>query len=189
MKDKKILRPVIIAVSLMVIVGITGYISVNHPKDEAPTEPSSDAQTEAVDTQLNMIEGGYSFFPDDVLPADADPTMYTLPPAVCGIDLPYTVSNTPFIVTRIAKYSGAFVEDMSDEEVENCLAIIVKNNTDDLVMTGTLVFKVNDSEQAVFKVNTLPAGKSCVVLEQSRRPFSSGEVLKYDADNSQNEYY
>lgn len=204
MEKKKYFRAALIAAALIIIITISGYIAAQNDSGGGQEESSSSSaeasssgeETEEetgslqeTESEYNLIEGGYSFFEDDVLPEDADPSEYVLPESVCGIDLPYAIEDAPLIITRIAKYSGEYIEDASDDEIDSCLALIVKNNTDDIVMTATLVFKVNDSEEAVFKVNSLPAGESCVVLEANRREFNVEDVLTYDAENEDNYYY
>ena len=98
---------------------------------------------------------------------------------VCGLDLPYTVQDTPIVIEGIGQYTGPFVEDGSDEPLANVLGIVVKNDSDKVVEFAELRFKINDSEEAVFHISTLPAGSSAVVLENNRREYNPEEIFSF----------
>lgn len=98
-------------------------------------------------------------------------------PPVCGLKLPYQVPDTPLTIEKISQYSGPFVEDGSDEPVANVAAMVVTNNSDTMVHFSELTFQVNDDETAVFRISTLPAGKSVLVLEYERRPFDPADTF------------
>ena len=81
------------------------------------------------------------------------------------------------IRTLAAGYDGAFLEDGSDDEVKNVLALLFVNTSDKDVQYAEYAFAV-DGKPISFKVSDLPAGQQCVVLEASRHQRNTSEVLE-----------
>ena len=81
------------------------------------------------------------------------------------------------ISTLAAGYDGAFLEDGSDDEVKNVLALLFKNNSEQDIQYAEYAFAV-DGKPISFKVSDLPAGQQCVVLEASRHQRNTDEVLE-----------
>ena len=81
------------------------------------------------------------------------------------------------IRTLAAGYDGAFLEDGSDDEVKNVLALLFKNNSGKDIQYAEYAFSV-DGKPISFKVSDLPRGQQCVVLEASRHQRSTSEVLE-----------
>lgn len=81
------------------------------------------------------------------------------------------------ISTMAAGYDGAFLEDGSDDEVKNVLALLFKNNGEQDIQYAEYVFAV-DGKPISFKVSDLPRGQQCVVLEASRHQRDTNEVLE-----------
>lgn len=88
-----------------------------------------------------------------------------------GLTFPYVVPETDLTLLMIDGYSGPYIEDGSNEYVENCAAILVKNTGDTVLDYAELTFKINGEEDAVFKISSLPASASAIVLEASRKKF------------------
>ena len=80
-------------------------------------------------------------------------------------------------------YSGAFVEDGSDREVENIWQIKIENTTGRDIQF--LRVRANlGGEEAVFDVSTLIAGSSAMVLETNALAWKSGvEQMSFTAEN------
>lgn len=68
---------------------------------------------------------------------------------------------------------GAFVEKGEKDEVSGVAAIVVRNDSGQMLEYGTIVFTVNDTERARFVISALPDGEQCVVMETDARPFAS----------------
>lgn len=81
------------------------------------------------------------------------------------------------IKTMAAGYDGAFLEDGSDEQVKNVLALQFINHSDQDIQYAEYAFAVGDKPIS-FKVSDLPAGQSCVVLEATRHQRDTKEVLE-----------
>lgn len=64
-------------------------------------------------------------------------------------------------------YSGAYVEDGSDEPVENVAALLIKNGSSQYLDLAQLTYDL-DGREAIFTVTGLRAGASAWVLEANR---------------------
>ena len=64
-------------------------------------------------------------------------------------------------------FSGIFVEDGKNEEVENVAAILVENRSKAFLDRATITYKYGDKD-AVFMLTGLPAGEKCWVMEQNK---------------------
>lgn len=89
------------------------------------------------------------------------------------------------VITDVGRYSGMFFEDGSDGIVQNVLMIVVKNTgkTDLQYTEITLHTEKGDGN---FKLSTLPAGESAVVLEADRMQYVNG---KYTAENKSTVFF
>lgn len=95
---------------------------------------------------------------------------------VGGISLPYNIPNTPLTIESLGQYTGPFVEDGSDTPTANVVALLLKNNSEQMLQYGELQLKVNDETTITFKVSNLPSKTSALVLE------STGKV-DFNKDN------
>lgn len=95
---------------------------------------------------------------------------------------PYEVVEGVYVISA-ESYSGAFVEDGSDREVENIWQIKIENTTGRDIQF--LRIRANlGGEEAVFDVSTLIAGSSAVVLESNALAWKSGvEQMSFTAEN------
>lgn len=75
-------------------------------------------------------------------------------------------------------YSGLFVEDGSDEAVENVICLLIGNTTDQYLDYGVVKATVGDRECS-FVVSGLPGGAATWVLEESRQTMTSVETFSY----------
>lgn len=80
------------------------------------------------------------------------------------------------ICVEISRFSGGFVEDGSDTQVQDVAAILVANNTGKFLELATVTYQVGD-RTAVFRVTGLPSGKRAWVLESNRLTLSDGDEL------------
>ena len=91
-----------------------------------------------------------------------------------------TVLSDPNLTAEvIAKYAGSFVEDGTNTATADVTAMVITNNSDQMLQIGVVEFQVNGSETAEFTVTNLPAGASALVMENSRRTFHSGDDFSY----------
>lgn len=80
-------------------------------------------------------------------------------------------------LAAVGRYTGAFMEDGSDDPVENVLALIVENTGEDLVEYAELSANFDGSD-ATFKITSLPAGGYVLVLEVSRQTVSEASSVQ-----------
>lgn len=78
------------------------------------------------------------------------------------------------LITDIGKYTGVYMEDGTDEVVSGVLMLVVKNTGEQAIQYAEISLPSNGGE-AKFTLSTLPAGESCVLLEQSRMEYNGFE--------------
>lgn len=93
--------------------------------------------------------------------------------------LPYKLPDKQKIsVQKVGQYSGQFLENGKDEEVEDVFAVIVKNNSKQMLQYAQLQFKI-DGEEANFLITNLPPGKTTLALESNKKSFSKTKDISY----------
>lgn len=81
--------------------------------------------------------------------------------------------NGPLKVTAVGRYTGAYVEDGTDEEVTDVLALIVENTGDSWVEYAELTMDCG-GQTARFVLSVLPSGSSALLMETSRMTYAPG---------------
>ena len=167
----------IILVSLIGL-GVTGYYvekdKANNKKEDIKTEIQTEQVEEKLVVDINKLDiskiDGYT--PGEKLNSEeqsvnTDENTVT----VGGISLPYNIEKKNMEILSIGQYSGKFLEDGSDTDKENILAIVVKNTSDQVIDYGEITMKISGKSGTLkFKVTNLKPGASALVME------SSGEV-------------
>lgn len=90
----------------------------------------------------------------------------------------FKVDDAAITIQRVNGYSGIFIEDGSDKEVKNVVAIEVKN-TSNKPLEFAQIQLYNGSKKLVFDVSTLPANSSAVVMEKNKTSFNSSKGVTY----------
>lgn len=85
-------------------------------------------------------------------------------------------------VLSLESADGVFVEKGNKDEVKGVATIKVRNDSEQMLEFGKIVFQVNDIERAEFEVCALPAGEQCVVMETAARPLNESD--KYKLNNA-----
>lgn len=85
-------------------------------------------------------------------------------------------------ICSIDSYSGMYVEDGSNETVQNVMMIVLENTTSADLQLARIFLTFSDCT-AEFEATNLPAGEKAVVLEKSRQTMSAGT---YQAAESRN---
>ena len=75
-------------------------------------------------------------------------------------------------ITGFLPYTGAFMEDRTDEVVTDVLAIQVTNSGEDFIQTMDITLSAGET-QAQFSLSTLFPGETVVVLEKNRMAYST----------------
>ena len=171
---------IIISIILVVLIGlgITGYYvekdKADNKKEDIKTETQAEQVEEKLVVDINKLDisklDGYT--PGEKLNGEeqsvnTDENTVT----VGGISLPYNIEKKNMEILSIGQYSGKFLEDGSDTDKENILAIVVKNTSDKVIDYGEITMKISGKSGTLkFKVTNLKPGASALVME------SSGEV-------------
>ncbi|MBO5070133.1 MAG: hypothetical protein J6C37_07205 [Roseburia sp.] len=77
-------------------------------------------------------------------------------------------------IINIGSYTGAFVEDGTNEIVSGVLMLVVTNISETDLQYAQITLPTEEGE-AQFSISTLPAGESAVILEQNRMPYTGQE--------------
>lgn len=91
---------------------------------------------------------------------------------------PYDIEGQKISITYLNGYDGLYIEDGADQEIENVTAILVKNNSDKALEYGEIILDA-DGEELNFTFSSLPAGKSCIVMEKNQTEYNSKWRLRY----------
>ena len=76
------------------------------------------------------------------------------------------------LITEYVSYTGAFMEDRTDEVLADILAIRITNRGDKFIQTMDITLSNGDA-RAQFSVSTLFPGETVIVLEKNRMAFST----------------
>lgn len=79
----------------------------------------------------------------------------------------YQATSADLYCLEITRYSGPFVEDGKDDQVESVAAILVENTSAQFLDRATVTYSVGD-ETATFVVTGLPPDSTAWVLESNR---------------------
>lgn len=144
------------------------------PTSEPTTEPTEAPTSEPTEPSTQPTEPPTEPTAPPTQPTEP-PTQPTAPPT----DPPTSPTEPDLTLDRgmeivdIGWYTGEYLEDGSNESVENILMILLENNGDEDIQYAEITLQVN-GETAQFVVTTLPAGEQMILLEQNRMPFVAG---------------
>ena len=182
----------IILVSLIGL-GVIGYYvekdKANNKKEDIKTEIQTEQVEEKLVVDINKLDisklDGYT--PGEKLNGEeqsvnTDENTVT----VGGISLPYNIEKKNMEILSIGQYSGKFLEDGSDTDKENILAIVVKNTSDKVIDYGEITMKISGKSGTLkFKVTNLKPGASALVMESSGEvEFNTNDKYIYVGSNS-----
>lgn len=88
-----------------------------------------------------------------------------------GLTFPYVIPEMDVTILMISSYSGPFIEDGSNEYVENCTAILIRNTGDTVLEYAEIPFIINNEKEALFKVSMLPPESCAIVLDSNKNTF------------------
>ena len=90
------------------------------------------------------------------------------------LDVEISGIDTDLIIHNIGAYTGAYVEDGSNDIVTGVLMLVVGNTGEDDIQYAEIILPTKNGD-AKFSLSTLPAGESIVLLEQNRMAYSGNE--------------
>lgn len=159
-KSKKNLLGLAIVIIALAAVCVVAYLMLAEPAGDANvTEPTaSDTASVPQDTTATR-------------PVQIDQVQEV------GIDLGDGMS-----IVDVGRYTGAYMEDGTDEVVSGVMMIVVTNNGENDIQYANISLPVGD-QTAQFTLSTLPVGGTVVLLEQNRMEYTEGSYTEAAASN------
>lgn len=160
-----------------------GNLSAVDPS--APTIPSSEETTPSEETRPTTIGVPEAQSPSLYNP-EGTPQLPTGEPNTNDFDIPgFTplqnavrgAVSDDLRLAAIGRYTGAYMEDGSGDAVENVLALVLENTSDQLIEYAQISTKF-DNSSAAFQFTALPAGGYVLVLESNRQTISAGAKVQ-----------
>lgn len=81
-----------------------------------------------------------------------------------GIDL----ESGELSVVAVGTYSGGYMEDGTDEQIENAAALILQNDSDQMLQIAEIEIRINDEDTALFRITNLPSDGMVLALDMNR---------------------
>lgn len=148
----------------------------------APTLPNSDETQEPTAIlptvpDVPMDNSGSTVDTPQLYNPDGTPQLPTGSPDTTEFDIPgfTTLSGAPLgdmgdglRLAAVGTYTGEFMEDGSNDPVENVLALVIENTGVDLIEYAELSTTF-DNSNATFQFTAIPAGGYVLVLESNRQ--------------------
>lgn len=186
-KYKKLLIAVVVVLCVVVLIVVFGKKT---PQIE-PTVSGTEVVSEKDGENPKETQGELPTIPEDMTVVVEEPTEFVEPgpgnlniDEIAGFDQGkeevLSFNDPDLKLESIGKYSGLFIEDGTDDPIENCLSIVVTNTSTNALQLAYVTLKVNETEEANFMVTNLPAGTSTMVLERDRRVYKESDVYKID---------
>lgn len=159
---------------------------------EAPTETPTEAP-QATQGQTNTNQGGNNNSkPSSPGAQQGSSGTQTQQPAteppVVTLSFPYTIPGTSLVIQKIDSYSGIFLENGTDETVDEISAMVLVNNGSVGVEYADITL-TQGSRQLQFKATAIPAGATVVVQEANAAAYSSASYSACTADVAELEVF
>lgn len=87
------------------------------------------------------------------------------------------------ILEQVGAYTGAYVEDGSDQQVERVAAVVVRNTSDEMLQLMQLELTI-DGKETLFQITNLPGGARVLAMEMSRISLSEESQIAYEQEAS-----
>ena len=150
-KKKKSKLPLILAVLVLLLVGAAAAMLLIQPTEQpVPLETVSEMETAQIATEPPVVQ-------DETVWIQETEAMDS------GVE-------SGLEILGVGSYTGAYVEDGSDEIVSGILMLKVANPSEDTVEYAKFTMEVG-GETAEFTVSTLKPGASIVLLEKNRMAY------------------
>lgn len=103
--------------------------------------------------------------PVETTPSGTEQNVVVVEPEPVSVNLGYGI-----YVTDIGSYTGAYVEDGTNEILSNILMLVVENRGEEDIQYAQINLELGE-KQASFSLTTLPVGERMVLLEQNRMAY------------------
>lgn len=98
--------------------------------------------------------------------------------ATSAMMLEAPASSADLYCLEFNSYSGVFVEDGKNEEVQDIAAILVENRSKVFLDRATIRYRYG-ADTATFVVTGLPAGEKCWVMEANKMPLDGKHEFEF----------
>ncbi|MCD7865404.1 MAG: hypothetical protein LUG54_05200, partial [Clostridiales bacterium] len=96
-----------------------------------------------------------------------------------GISFPYTAELDELELVAVYDYSGYYIEDGSESEIDSVAALEVTNTSDEIIEYAEITMTA-DGKTLTFDVSLLPAGETVLVMEADQKSCSETAVFTYE---------
>jgi hypothetical protein len=168
---KKIILFTVAALIVLAIAAVCIILIAKDTKDVSPNTPGNETgsveSNDTTETPVNTEVVTYTEKPSGIESESSSGTEKPDEPDKSDIGEGLTIVS-------LDPYSGAFVEDGSDDEVTNIYSLTVKNVGEEPVQFVSIDVSV-EGGTAIFEATTIPQGSTIVILEKNRMEFSSSD--------------
>ncbi len=95
-----------------------------------------------------------------------------------AFSFPYTASTDGLELVAVYNYSGYYIEDGSEDEIDSVAALEVTNLSEQAIEYATITLTA-DGKELNFEVSLLPAGATALVMEADRQSCSETASFAY----------
>lgn len=95
-----------------------------------------------------------------------------------AFSFPYTSSLDELELVAVYNYSGYYIEDGSEDEIDSVAALEVTNLSDQAIEYATITLTA-DGKELNFEVSLLPAGETALVMEADKQSCSETASFSY----------
>lgn len=103
-------------------------------------------------------------------------TVHALETDKTAVQLPCQVEQTPIRILSFQSYDGPYIEDGSGDDVENIASVVLENTGRHTLRNGAIKL-LQGRQVLVFSFTMLPPGDKILVMEKSRKPYSSQQIV------------
>lgn len=150
--------------------------------EETVAQPTSATSSEEPQTQSDRVEFVIST-PDETGARLGKITGYVQQNSVSSKSFPHQMGEGALTVVSVGKYTGPFIEDGTDVQVDSVAAVVVQNTGDKPIQHATVNLSTGEEKLYTFSLATLPVGTSALVLETDKKFLAEDrEITAFSAD-------
>ena len=165
----------LLAAILCALLLLVGIIALVGQDAGAPVDPTTPEQTTAP-AHNNQIEPTYTVgvatSPDD------QPSVVEIPVesgASLGVQFPCKIPGYDLVIEKMAPYTGMYVEDGTNANVQD-VAMLLVSNEGDYPVEYTQISVSFGEENLLFDISALPEGEKLVVQEKTGKSIPAGKI-------------
>lgn len=158
------------------------------PETSPETAPAGTEEEPAPETRPAETSAQTAEKPETAPEGNNRPAYHDNQPAVRGLGFPCMIPHTSIRIDAVKSYDGIYLEDGSDEEIENVPAVILTNTGDTCIEYAEIVL-TGEEETYAFKITGFSAGSTLVAMEKERKPFRDQIYVSAEAETAETEEF